>query len=180
MNTKKSYPYNYIGDFLKTKQYNRIKAIEYAQKWAYKRNTKYYNFDNIGGDCTSFISQCIYAGSNTMNYKKHIGWYYNSINDRTPSWSGVEYLYNFLITNKGVGPRAIKVEIPEIEIGDVIQLKFLEDRFSHSLLVVDKKGNNLEDIYIATHTDDSYHRQVSSYIYKDIRFLHIKEIGIWN
>ena len=67
MNTKKSYPYNYIGDFLKTKQYNRIKAIEYAQKWAYKRNTKYYNFDNIGGDCTSFISQCIYAGSNTMN-----------------------------------------------------------------------------------------------------------------
>ena len=144
--------------FLKTKQYNRIKAVEYAQKWAYKRNPRYYNFDNIGGDCTSFISQCIYAGANTMNYKKHIGWYYNSINDRTPSWSGVEYLYSFLTANKGVGP----------------------DRFSHSLIVVDKKGNNLEDIYIATHTDDSYHRQVSSYIYQDIRFLHIKEIGIWN
>ena len=41
---------------------------EYANKWAFSRNPKYYNFDNIGGDCTSFVSQCILAGSNVMNY----------------------------------------------------------------------------------------------------------------
>ena len=81
---------------MKVKEYNRKKAVEYAIKWAYKRNPKYYNFDSVGGDCTSFISQCIYAGSGIMNYKKHIGWYYNSSSDRTASWSGVEFLYNFL------------------------------------------------------------------------------------
>lgn len=164
---------------MKVKEYNRKKAIEYASKWAYKRNPRYYNFDSVGGDCTSFISQCIYAGCNTMNYKKHIGWYYNSASDRTASWSGVEYLYNFLSTNKGVGPRAIKTDINNLQIGDIIQLKFLNDRFSHSLIIVDKIGNSLDNIYIATHTEDSYHRKVSTYNFQDIRFLHIKEIGIY-
>lgn len=163
---------------MKEKEYNRKKAIEYAKKWAYKRNPRYYNFDSVGGDCTSFISQCIYAGAGTMNYKKYIGWYYNSSNDRTASWSGVEYLYNFLISNKGVGPRAIKVDITGIQVGDIIQLKFLEDRFSHSLLIVGKRSNDLDDIYIATHTEDAYYRKVSTYNFIDIRFLHIINIGI--
>ena len=164
--------------FLKVKEYNRKKAIEYATKWAYKRNPKYYNFESVGGDCTSFISQCIYAGAGIMNYKKYIGWYYNSVHDRTASWSGVEFLYNFLITNKGVGPRALKTGIESLEIGDIIQLRFLKDRFSHSLIIVDKKGNNIDDIYIATHTEDAYHRRVSTYNFEDIRFLHIIDIGI--
>ena len=163
---------------MKTKQYDRKDAVQYATKWAFKRNPRYYNFDNVGGDCTSFISQCIYAGCNVMNYKKYIGWYYNSVNDRTASWSGVEYLYQFLTTNKGIGPRAVKTEISQLQIGDIIQLKFMPERFSHSLIIVDKKGNSLDDIYIATHTDDSFHRQLTTYSYQDIRFLHILEIGI--
>ena len=163
---------------MKVKQYNRKKAIQYASEWAYKRNSRYYNFDNVGGDCTSFISQCIYAGCNIMNYKKHIGWYYNSASDRTASWSGVEFLYDFLIKNKGIGPRATKADIDSMEIGDIIQLKFLQDRFSHSLIIVDKKGNNLEDIYIATHTEDAYYRRLSTYTFGDIRFLHITNVRI--
>ena len=163
---------------MKVKEYNRKEAIEYALKWVYKRNPKYYNFDNVGGDCTSFISQCIYAGAGTMNYKKHIGWYYNSSSDRTASWSGVEFLYNFLTTNKGIGPRATNVKIDSLEIGDIIQLRFLQDRFSHSLIIVDKRGSNLEDIYIATHTDDAYYRKLSTYTFQDIRFLHITNVGI--
>ena len=162
---------------MKVKEYNRKKAIEYASKWAYKRNSKYYNFDNVGGDCTSFISQCIYAGTGIMNYKKHIGWYYNSSSDRTASWSGVEFLYDFLIRNKGTGPTAIKTVIKELKIGDIIQLRFSNDRFSHSLIIIDKKGNSLEDIYIATHTEDAYYRKLSTYIFQDIRFIHIVDIG---
>lgn len=163
---------------MKVKEYNRKKAVEYARKWAYKRNPKYYNFDSVGGDCTSFISQCIYAGAGIMNYKKHIGWYYNSSSDRTASWSGVKFLYNFLTSNKGIGPRAIKGKISDLEIGDIVQLRFLEDRFSHSLIIIDKKGNTLDDIYIATHTEDVCYRKLSTYNFKDIRFLHIIDIGI--
>lgn len=164
---------------MKVKEYNRKKAVEYALKWAYKRNPKYYNFDTVGGDCTSFISQCIYAGCNIMNYKKHIGWYYNSQSDRTASWSGVEYLYNFLIKNKGIGPRAKVGKIEDLETGDIIQLRFSKKRFSHSLIIVDKKKNSLEDVYVATHTEDSYYRKVSTYTFEDIRFLHITDIGIY-
>ena len=72
--------------------YNRQAAFNYAKEWAFKRNPKFYNFNNIGGDCTNFASQCIYAGAGIMNYTPTFGWYYISINDRSPSWTGVEYL----------------------------------------------------------------------------------------
>lgn len=58
--------------------YNQNKAIEYARKWAYSRNPKYYNFDLIGGDCTNFVSQCIFEGCPIMNDTKDIGWYYKN------------------------------------------------------------------------------------------------------
>ncbi len=164
---------------MRKKIYDRAKAVEYAKKWAYGRNPKYYNFDNIGGDCTSFISQCIYAGSKVMNYTKNTGWYYNSINDRSPSWSSVEYLYNFLINNKGIGPRGSNVGIDKLEIGDLIQLSFDGVKFSHTLIIVDiDTPKILDNIYIASHTYDSYNRRVSSYNFQNIRYIHIE--GIWN
>ena len=55
--------------------YNRKNVYEYAKKWAYGRNPRYYNFDPVGGDCTNFVSQCIYAGYGQMNYDKNNGWY---------------------------------------------------------------------------------------------------------
>ena len=91
--------------------YDRNKVIEYAKKWALSRNPKYYNFDNVGGDCTSFVSQCIFAGANVMNYTKDVGWYYIDGNNKSPSWSGVDFLYKFLINNKSVGPYGKEVKI---------------------------------------------------------------------
>lgn len=151
--------------------YNRKSAIDYAKKWAYKRNPKYYNFDNIGGDCTSFISQCLFAGYNEMNYKKYNGWYYNSINDRAPAWSGVEFLYNFLVSNKESGPKADAVSKDLCTIGDIVQLKFNNINFGHSLIIVDKK---VDDIFVACHTEDAYYKNLKMYNYNGIRFLHCK------
>ena len=158
-------------------EYNRQKAKEYAKKWAYSRNPKYYNFDSIGGDCTNFVSQCIYAGSGIMNYTKDTGWYYNSVNDRAPAWTGVEFLNKFLINNKGVGPRGQKVEIDKIAIGDIVQLNFDGIKFSHTLIVVNIVDTlRLDNIYVASHTYDSYNRRISSYSFKDIRFIRIKDV----
>lgn len=163
---------------MRVENYDRIKAKEYAKKWAYSRNPKYYNFDSIGGDCTSFISQCIYAGSGIMNYTKNTGWYYNSINDRSPSWSGVEFLYKFLINNKSVGPIGSKVEIDKLEVGDIVQLSFDGTVFGHTLIIVNiENALTLDNIYTASHTYDSYNRRISSYNFKDIRFIHINGVG---
>lgn len=156
------------------REYNRQKAVEYAEKWAYRRNPKYYNFDSLGGDCTSFISQCIYAGSGIMNYTKDIGWYYNSINDRAPAWSGVEFLHNFLINNKSVGPFGKIVTMNEVEKGDIVQLSFDGRIFAHTLIIVGiDNGNN---IFTASHTGDSYMRNISTYVFKKIRFIKIQGV----
>ena len=75
---------------MKIIDYDRDKSVAYAKKWAYGRNPKFYAFSNLGGDCTNFASQCIYAGAGVMNYTPTFGWYYKNLNDRTPSWTGVE------------------------------------------------------------------------------------------
>lgn len=161
---------------MKEKQYDRQKVVEYAKKWAYLRNPAYYNFDPVGGDCTNFASQCIFAGAGVMNYNKN-GWYYRSGNDKSASWSGVEYLYKFLINNKGVGPYAEETDLKNIKIGDIAQLSFDGNKFAHTLLIVNKiEPVTQSNTFVATHTFDSYGRSITSYNFKKIRYLHI--IGI--
>ena len=152
--------------------YHRDMALQYAEKWALGRNPKYYNFDSLGGDCTNFVSQCLYAGSRVMNYTPTLGWYYTSLQSRTPSWTGVKYLYNFLTTNDGVGPWAKEVSQDAVIPGDIIQLSNGEE-FYHTLLVIKKEGR---DIFIACHTFDAYMRPLSSYSYAHARFLHIEGV----
>lgn len=157
--------------------YNREKVIEYAKKWAYDRNPQYYDFDNVGGDCTSFTSQCIYAGSKVMNYSKQNGWYYISGNNKSPSWSGVEFLYNFLTQNKSVGPYGYEVEQDKIELGDIAQLSFDGNKFSHSLVIVKiQDKTDLNQIFISSHTFDSFNKRISEYNFEKIRFIHIDKV----
>ena len=103
-------------------EYDRIKALEYAEKWAFGRNPAFYDFENNGGDCTNFISQCIFAGSGVMNYTPTFGWYYNSQYSRAPAWTGVQYLYNFLTLNRSVGPYGKQSDEDVCQAGDIIQL----------------------------------------------------------
>lgn len=157
--------------------YNREKVIEYAKKWAYNRNSQYYDFDNVGGDCTSFASQCIYAGAKIMNYSKKNGWYYISGNNKSPSWSGVEFLYNFLTQNKSVGPYGYEVEQDKIELGDIAQLSFDGNKFSHSLVIVKiQDKTDLNQIFISSHTFDSFNKRISEYNFEKIRFIHIDKV----
>lgn len=155
---------------MKRIEYNRPKAVAYAREWAYKRNPRYYDFEDIGGDCTNFASQCIYAGCGVMNYTKTFGWYYISLNDRAPAWTGVQYLYDFLISNRSVGPYAVETSLINARPGDIIQLGNSQGVFYHSPVVVAVTSNN---IYVAAHTFDTYLRPLSSYVYDRARLLHI-------
>lgn len=157
---------------MKQIRYEREKAKQYAKKWAYMRNPNYYNYDAIGGDCTNFASQCIYEGSGIMNYTKDTGWYYKNANQKSPSWTGVEFLYQFLIKNKGVGPFGKLVKKDDLEIGDIIQLSFDGNKFAHTLVVVE----TVENILVATHTFDSYERNLNTYQYQKNRYIHIEGV----
>lgn len=160
--------------------YDRQKVYNYAKKWAFLRNPNYYNFDAVGGDCTSFASQCIFSGSNIMNYSKNNGWYYINGYDKSASWSGVEYLYNFLVNNKSVGPYGQEVSLETITIGDIAQLSFDGKKYSHTLVIVNKESKfDLNKIYTASHTLDSFERNISSYNFKKIRFINIEGVRQW-
>ena len=152
--------------------YDRDAAVAYARRWALGQNPVYYDFDKIGGDCTNFVSQCIYAGAQTMNYMSVFGWYYRSANDRTASWTGVEYLYKFLVNNRGVGPYARVVSDGEAEPGDVVQLGTKTGDFYHGSVITAVTPT----ILVAAHSDDALDRPLFSYDYEIARFLHIEGV----
>lgn len=42
--------------------YDEDAAVQYARDYGNKRNSYYQDFENSGGDCTNFVSQCLYKG----------------------------------------------------------------------------------------------------------------------
>lgn len=156
--------------------YDRRAAVRYAHQWAYGRNPAFYDYEKIGGDCTNFASQCVYAGSGVMNYTPTFGWYYIGPNDKSPSWTGVEYFYNFMTRRKlSPGPVALDGEIGLIQPGDVVQISFDGVRYAHTPVVVSapRFPTDPDQILIAAHSYDADDRPLSSYAYKKLRFLHI-------
>ncbi|MDT8715082.1 amidase domain-containing protein [Clostridium sp. 19966] len=165
---------------MRTKYYDRASAVSYAHKWAFSRNPQYYDFKYLGGDCTNFASQVLYAGSGIMNYSPTFGWYYNNLNNRAPAWTGVEFLHRFLVNNQGIGPTAVEVDVSQVEPGDIVQLSFDGLVFSHSLIIVSVgESPSPSNILIATHTYDADNRLLNSFSYVYIRFLHITHVGVW-
>ena len=160
--------------------YDRLKAVNYAKIWAYGRNDNYYSFNGIGGDCTNFVSQCLYAGCNVMNFTKNLGWYYNNVNDRAPAWTGVEFLRQFLLKNNGengivgngYGPYGIEVDKNNVDVGDVVFLKN-DFKFFHSAIIVGFRG---KIPLVASHTNDVFNFPLYNYNYKSLSCLHILNV----
>ena len=162
-----------------TLPYNRDRAVEYAKKWALSRNPLFTDFTGQGGNCTNFVSQCIFAGCGVMNYTPTFGWYYRSASDRAPAWTGVDELYRFLLgnpefteANGGTGPFATDARTSrQIQVGDVVQLANEEGDFYHTLII---SGFLPDDILVCAHSDDALDRRLSTYNYASLRILHIE------
>ena len=149
--------------------YDREAAVAYARKWAMGRNPAYFDFSGLGGDCTNFASQCIFAGAGVMNYTPTFGWYYSSPENRAPAWTGVEFLYNFLTSNKSAGPYAREVEWNEVEPGDIVQLGDADGDFYHTPFITETSPT----ILVAAHSYDALDRPLGSYFAYRYRFVHI-------
>ena len=159
------------------KEYDRAQALAYARRWALGRNPLFYNFTEIGGDCTNFVSQSVLAGSCVMNDAGDFGWYYVSLEDRAPAFTGVQAFWDFFTeapdfaaANGGVGPFGREVGIGGLAVGDVIQLGRESGEFYHTLLV---SGFRDGEVLVAAHSNDALDRPLSSYNAPTVRFLHI-------
>ena len=157
------------------RDYDRQAAVLYAHQWAYGRNPAYYDYENLGGACTNFASQCVYAGTGIMNFTPTFGWYYIDANQKAPAWTGVVYFWNFM-TRKApsVGPVGEDAGLEDLLPGDIVQLSFKGDIFQHSPVVV-SVGNPItpDNVLLAAHSYDADWRPLSSYEYQKVRYLHI-------
>lgn len=163
---------------LKLIPYNRKAAVEYAHVWAFGRNPAFYDFSNLGGDCTNFASQCLYAGTGIMNFTPELGWFYIDAENRAPAWTGAPFFWNFMTRNiPSSGPFGLSTSVNFVRPGDFVQIKFASnpDVFSHTPIIVSVGYPvNLNNILVAAHSNDADNRPLSSYEnVTDLRFLHI-------
>ena len=133
--------------------------------------TPYYDFSLITGnhDCTNFISHCLLAGGASKNVSAN-GWYYNTLSDRTPSWSNVNYLHNFLVRNSSTrGPKGVSSEYPagnsltslysSCRIGDLIQIKYKgASNYGHSTIVTGKNFSQTTILITSRTSQNSYNK----------------------
>lgn len=164
---------------LMMQKYDRTATVAYAHEWAFGRNPRFYNYENIGGDCTNFASQCLYAGSRVMNFLPTFGWYYINANQKSPSWTGVEYLFHFLTRGKpSAGPVGQESLLIGLLPGDLVQLSFTGGAFQHTPVVVSAEPPFApENILVAAHSYDDDWRPLSTYEYQMLRGIHI--LGVY-
>lgn len=121
--------------------YSREKAVLYAEKYALNPNPEYKYFsiyNNIGGDCTNFTSQCLRAGNAQMVFSGRNSWWYSG-KKWSLSWSIAHSLYWYLkinAQNKSYGPKGTEVSsINQLEIGDLIFYENSKRLIAHSAII---------------------------------------------
>ena len=152
--------------------YDRNKVVEYAKKWAYKINPDYYDFTNLGGDCTNFVSQCVLAGNLKMD-EKYKGWYYKNLYNRSYAWTGVDEFWEYGINNKGdLGFKLKEININEVNIGDIVKLysKSLNKYFHCVIITKIIKPISLKNILVSAHDYNCYNRSLIEYTADEFKF----------
>jgi hypothetical protein len=123
-------------------EYNRLKAVQYAERWWNTHNPAYKSFEN---NCTNYISQCLHAGEAPMRGypNKGTGWWLRS-NNWSYSWTVAHSLRVYLPNSKS-GLRAREVSSPDqLLLGDVICYDFEGDgRYNHNTIVTGKDADGM-------------------------------------
>lgn len=181
---------NVISNSELTREYSNYspdKGILYAKTFSKSYNPLFYS---APGDCSNFVSQCIWAAyggydfSSTetsyenirKKYRMVPGSWHGNEGGGTINWESVENLYNYLCKEKTIGPNGIGLNNKKtfeslapssINLGDVLQFGSVNKRYSHSVYVTHINGNGTKysDIYISQHTADLYNRNLLELIY---------------
>ncbi|MDF2854427.1 MAG: hypothetical protein K0Q87_278 [Neobacillus sp.] len=136
-------------------KYNRLKAVQYAERWWNTYNPAYQKFEN---DCTNFISQCLHAGGAPMRGypNRGSGWWYRNKN-WSYSWS-VAHALRLYLGNSKSGLRTREVSSPDqLLLGDVICYDFEGDgRYNHNTIVTGKDAFGMP--LVNAHTYNSRQR----------------------
>lgn len=142
-------------------QYDRLKAVQYAERWWNSYNPAYKKFEV---DCTNFISQCLHVGGSPMRGypNRGAGWWLQS-NNWSYSWAVANSLKQYLANSKS-GLRAREVSSSDqLLLGDVICYDFEGDgRFNHNTIVTGKDAYGMP--LVNAHT---YNSRMRYWAYED-------------
>lgn len=162
--------------------YDRNLAVNYANKYADDRNSDYYDYSKLGGNCVNYVSQSIHAGGVPMDYTGSYQWkhYSSALNEantasgRSNSWTAVSYFYNYAKNNTGFGMCAVTdINIFYAEGGDVIQVGY--NGFTHATLAVGqvKKDGKILDIMLNSNTVGLENYPLLGYTYQNKRLIKV-------
>ncbi|MUK88805.1 hypothetical protein GMD78_10410 [Ornithinibacillus sp. L9] len=135
--------------------YDRMAAVQYAERWWNSYNPEYRKFDV---DCTNYVSQCLRAGGAPMRGapNRNQGWWYQN-NNWSYSWS-VAHSLRWYLSGSTQGLKGTEVaSASELSPGDIICYDFEGDgRWDHNTIVVSKDNHRMP--LVNAHTDNSRHR----------------------
>jgi hypothetical protein len=120
--------------------YDRLKAVQYAEKWWNSYNPAYHKFEV---DCTNYISQCVHAGGAPMRGypNRGSGWWMQN-KSWSYSWSVANAFPRYLETSKQGLRAKIVSDASELKLGDVICYDFEGDgKYNHTTIVTGKDSN---------------------------------------
>lgn len=158
--------------------YNRSLAVSYADQYWTNYNPAYTDFSGMGGDCTNFVSQCIRNGGapdDTSGTQGSQWWYNLGTHARTPSWAGVDELYEYLMNNTNGGPKGtLTTNLYSVNLGDVIQIDRHSNGgdYTHTTIVTEIQYEDIPYLYVNAHSSNQYHYYYDNYP-GDKRFIKI-------
>jgi hypothetical protein len=119
-------------------EYNRPAAVNYGTYYGPRMNSPpwgNYESPSLGGDCTNFVSQCIYAGGIPFDSTGAYTWYWYSDSNRVPSWTGVTYFRDYLKYNNSSSSSNYGVKAEELYYGAVIEGDIIQNVGTHSMFI---------------------------------------------
>ena len=165
--------------------YNVDKVSEYiANYWDYDSyNPEYPDFDEWGGDCANFVSQCLYAGGMQMigtDASNFNNWFCRTsiteeFSKTSSTWRGAAAFASYWKKNAlsyyDFGPEyfenrhAFKEVFKYANVGDAISFITDNGRPYHTTIVAHKNRDGDREIRFAAHTSSHYDNSLYTYAY---------------
>lgn len=139
--------------------YDPKKATAYADKYVNPDikggidgsyyNPAYKNFNDVGGDCTNFVSQCLYAGGLSMTDE----WFYKSGTNYSSTWTFSRYNFTYM---SEVGKAIWDPSAEDIYMGSPVYYRSAGgSNISHTTICVGT--NSAGTPIVNSHNKDYYH-----------------------
>ena len=139
--------------------YNYQAMADYALRHVFNYNPAYRRYNDVGGDCTNFISQALRAGGWAHVsgwYRDYRHWWYNSLNE-TWSWINVNSWASFA---RHSGRTSHLSNVWYLGLADILQMDFSSNGSKDHSMIVTVRSSSMP--YLSYHSTDTKNRSLQS------------------